>query len=89
MPWWTLIPVAAERLGDQLARGAVGGPPEHRAGVPPNQAWDPGVAVPDEVLDERIPFYCDLLAQDMADWPAQIREPLIDSSFSCWAIKAS
>ena len=24
MPWWTLIPVAAERLGDQLARGAVG-----------------------------------------------------------------
>ena len=47
------------------------------------------MAVPDEVLDERIPFYCDLLAQDMADWPAQIREPLIDSSFSCWAIKAS
>ena len=46
------------------------------------QAFDPGEALPDELPAELIAFYRDLLGQVLADWPAEIREPLIERHVS-------
>ncbi|MCO6004015.1 alpha/beta hydrolase [Actinoallomurus purpureus] len=46
------------------------------------QAWDPDEALPDELPDEVIQFYRDLFAREMADWPEEIREPLIERHVS-------
>ena len=46
------------------------------------QAWDPGQALPDELPQELIQFYRGLFGAEMADWPAEIREPLIDRHVS-------
>jgi hypothetical protein len=46
------------------------------------QAWDPDEALPDELPDELIQFYRDLFAREMADWPEEIREPLIEHHVS-------
>jgi pimeloyl-ACP methyl ester carboxylesterase len=46
------------------------------------QAFDPGQALPDELPAELIAFYWDLLGQVLADWPAEIREPLIERHVS-------
>jgi len=45
-------------------------------------AWDPDQALPDELPDELIGFYRDLLAQELADWPEKIRGPLIERHVS-------
>ncbi len=45
-------------------------------------AWDPDQALPDELPDELIGFYRDLLAQELADWPEQVRGPLIERHVS-------
>ena len=45
-------------------------------------AWDPDQALPAEVPDELIQFYRGLFAAEMADWPAEIRELLIDRHVS-------
>ena len=41
-------------------------------------AWDPDQELPAEVPDELIQFYRGLFAAEMADWPEEIRELLID-----------
>jgi pimeloyl-ACP methyl ester carboxylesterase len=41
-------------------------------------AWDPNQALPDELIQ----LNRDLLTQEMADWPEQIREPLIEAHLS-------
>jgi pimeloyl-ACP methyl ester carboxylesterase len=46
------------------------------------EAWDPDQALPDELPDELIQLYRGLFAQEMADWPEEIREPLIDRHVS-------
>lgn len=46
------------------------------------QAWDPGEALPDELPDEIVQFYRDLFAREMADWPEEIRAPLIERHVS-------
>lgn len=46
------------------------------------QAWDPDQALPDELPEELIQFYRGLFAQEMADWPEEIREPLIERHVS-------
>jgi pimeloyl-ACP methyl ester carboxylesterase len=45
-------------------------------------AWDPDQALPDELPSELIQFYRQLLAQELADWPEEIREPLIERHVS-------
>jgi pimeloyl-ACP methyl ester carboxylesterase len=45
-------------------------------------AWDPGQALPDELPGELIQLYRGLFAQEMADWPQQIRELLIERHVS-------
>jgi pimeloyl-ACP methyl ester carboxylesterase len=40
-------------------------------------AWDPDQALPDELPDELIQRYRGLFAQELADWPQEIRELLI------------
>jgi pimeloyl-ACP methyl ester carboxylesterase len=45
-------------------------------------AWDPDQALPDELPDELIQFYRGLFAQEMADWPEKVREPLIERHVS-------
>ena len=45
-------------------------------------AWDADQALPDELPDELIRFYRDLLAQELADWPEEIRGPLIERHVS-------
>jgi pimeloyl-ACP methyl ester carboxylesterase len=45
-------------------------------------AWDPDQALPDELPDELIQFYRGLFGQEMADWPEEIREPLIERHVS-------
>jgi pimeloyl-ACP methyl ester carboxylesterase len=45
-------------------------------------AWDPDQALPDELPDELIQFYRSLFAQEMGDWPEEIREPLIERHVS-------
>jgi pimeloyl-ACP methyl ester carboxylesterase len=46
------------------------------------QAWDPDQAFPDELPGELIQFYRGLFAQEMADWPEDVRELLIDRHVS-------
>ena len=46
------------------------------------EAWDPDQALPDELPDELIQFYRSLFAQEMADWPEEIRELLIERHVS-------
>ncbi len=48
------------------------------------EAWDPeqAAAIFDDVPEELIQFYRGLFADEMADWPAAIREPLIDGHVS-------
>jgi len=45
-------------------------------------AWDPDQALPDKLPDELIQLYRGLFAQEMADWPGEIREPLIERHVS-------
>jgi pimeloyl-ACP methyl ester carboxylesterase len=46
------------------------------------ETWDPDQALPDELPDELIQLYRGLFAQEMADWPASIRELLIERHVS-------
>jgi len=46
------------------------------------QEWDPAQALPDELPAEIIEFYRGLFAQEMTDWPAGIRDPLIERHVS-------
>jgi pimeloyl-ACP methyl ester carboxylesterase len=46
------------------------------------KAWDPDRALPRELPDELVRFYRGRFAQEMADWPDEIREPLIDHHVS-------
>lgn len=46
------------------------------------QAWGPDEALPEELPDEIVRFYRDLFAREMADWPQEIREPLIEGHVS-------
>jgi pimeloyl-ACP methyl ester carboxylesterase len=46
------------------------------------EAWDPDQALPDELPAELISFYRGLFEQEMADWPAEIRERLIECHLS-------
>jgi pimeloyl-ACP methyl ester carboxylesterase len=46
------------------------------------QAWDPGQALPDELPAELIGLYRGLFEQEMAGWPAEVREPLIERHLS-------
>ena len=45
-------------------------------------AWDPDQAFPDELPEELIQFYRSLFGAEMADWPEEIREPLIERHVS-------
>ncbi|MEU6425827.1 alpha/beta hydrolase [Microbispora sp. NPDC046973] len=45
-------------------------------------AWDPAGALPDELPREILEFYRVLFEQEMAGWPAGLREPLVDSHVS-------
>jgi pimeloyl-ACP methyl ester carboxylesterase len=45
-------------------------------------AWDPDQVLPDELPDELIQFYRCLFAQEMADWPKEIRDLLINRHVS-------
>ncbi len=45
-------------------------------------AWDPDQALPDEFPDEVIQLYRGLFAQEMADWPEEMRDLLIDRHLS-------
>ena len=45
-------------------------------------AWDPDQALPDELPDEVITFYRDLLGQELAEWPEEVRGPLIERHIS-------
>jgi pimeloyl-ACP methyl ester carboxylesterase len=79
----------AQRFPDEVA-GLVLMEPEHEdydSYMPQKlnelyQAWDPDEALPDELPDELIQFYRDLFAREMADWPQEIREPLIEHHVS-------
>lgn len=46
------------------------------------KAFDPDQALPDELPDELIQLYRDLLGQEMAAWQEEIREPLINGHVS-------
>jgi hypothetical protein len=46
------------------------------------KAWDPDQALPDELPSELLQMYRALLAREMADWPSDVREPLIDAHVS-------
>jgi pimeloyl-ACP methyl ester carboxylesterase len=46
------------------------------------EAWDPDQALPAELPDELIRLYRGLFAQELADWPEEIREPLIERHVS-------
>jgi len=52
------------------------------------QAWDPDQALPDELPDELVLFYRGLFAQEMADWPEEIRDLLIDRHVSVEWLRA-
>jgi pimeloyl-ACP methyl ester carboxylesterase len=45
-------------------------------------AWDPDQELPDELPEEAVQLYRGLLAQMMADWPEEIREPLVERHVS-------
>jgi pimeloyl-ACP methyl ester carboxylesterase len=44
--------------------------------------WDPGQELPDELPEEAVQLYRGLFSQMMADWPQEIREPLVESHVS-------
>jgi pimeloyl-ACP methyl ester carboxylesterase len=46
------------------------------------QAWDPDQALPDELPGELVALYRGLFEQEMAGWPAEIRERLIERHLS-------
>lgn len=46
------------------------------------ESWDPDQALPDELPEEVLQFYRLLLARELAGWPGEIREPLIDAHAS-------
>ncbi|UKY47803.1 alpha/beta fold hydrolase [Streptomyces inhibens] len=46
------------------------------------ESWDPDQSLPDELPDELVQLYRGLLAQEMADWPEEIRAPLIERHVS-------
>jgi pimeloyl-ACP methyl ester carboxylesterase len=46
------------------------------------KAWDPDQALPDELPGELIQLYRGLFKQEMADWPKEIREQLIERHVS-------
>jgi pimeloyl-ACP methyl ester carboxylesterase len=46
------------------------------------EAWDPDQALPNELPEELLELYRRLFAQEMADWPATIRESLIERHVS-------
>lgn len=79
----------AQRFPDEVA-GLLLMDPAHediRAYMPQQlvdqwDAWDPDQALPDELPDELIQFYRGLFGQEMADWPEEIREPLIERHVS-------
>jgi pimeloyl-ACP methyl ester carboxylesterase len=79
----------AARFPDEVA-GLVLMEPEHEdydAYMPAQltemrSAFDPDQALPDELPDEAIQFYRHLLGRMMADWPEEIREPLIERHVS-------
>lgn len=50
-------------------------------------AWDPDEELPDELPDELVQFYRGLFAKETADWPEEIREPLIDYHVSLEGLK--
>ena len=45
-------------------------------------AWDTDQALPEELPDELVAFYRGLFAQEMADWPEEIRQVLIERHVS-------
>jgi pimeloyl-ACP methyl ester carboxylesterase len=45
-------------------------------------AWDTEEALPEELPDELVQFYRSLFAQEMADWPEEIRRVLIERHVS-------
>jgi pimeloyl-ACP methyl ester carboxylesterase len=45
-------------------------------------AWDTEEALPEELPDELVQFYRGLFAQEMADWPEEIRQVLIERHVS-------
>ncbi|MER6045969.1 alpha/beta hydrolase [Streptomyces sp. NPDC001793] len=46
------------------------------------EAWDPQEALPDRMPEEAVRLYRRMLGEMMADWPSEIREPLIDRHVS-------
>jgi pimeloyl-ACP methyl ester carboxylesterase len=46
------------------------------------EAWDPDQVLPDELPDELVQLYRGMFAQEMADWPEEIRVPLIERHVS-------
>jgi pimeloyl-ACP methyl ester carboxylesterase len=46
------------------------------------KAFDPDQALPDDLPDALVQMYRDLLGREMADWPAEIREPLVERHVS-------
>jgi pimeloyl-ACP methyl ester carboxylesterase len=52
------------------------------------KAFDPDQALPDALPDELVQMYRGLLGQEMADWPAEIREPLVERHVSPAWIRA-
>lgn len=81
--------IFAIRFPDQVA-GLVLAEPDHEdynAFLPSELAriyasFDPDQALPDEIPGELIELYRALFSQEMADWPSEIREPLIESHLS-------
>jgi hypothetical protein len=45
-------------------------------------AWDPDQELPDELPEEAVQLYRGLFSQMMADWPEEIREPLVERHVS-------
>ncbi len=51
-------------------------------------AWDTDQALPDDLPDELVQFYRGLFAQEMADWPEEIRQVLIERHVSMAWLRA-
>jgi pimeloyl-ACP methyl ester carboxylesterase len=45
-------------------------------------AFDPDQALPDALPDQLVQLYRDLFRQELTDWPAEIREPLVECHVS-------
>ncbi len=79
----------AQRFPDEVAGLLLLDPAheDYRAYMPQQlvdqwDAWDPDQALPDELPDELIQLYRGLFAQEMADWPEEIGEVLIERHVS-------